>query len=95
MKEALDIWLNAYGSAAGDLALQELCSEGLWIGGGSSGKNIPGLKSSTFLQAFTEKGRFKSFLEKIPVFAFTDPEVGLFSAGCRAYLLSNEMGDLS
>ncbi len=95
MKEALDIWLNAYGSAAGDFALHELCYEGLWIGGGSSGKNISGIKSSTFLQAFTEKGRFKSFLEKIPVFAFTDPEVGLFSAGCRAYLLSNEMGDLS
>lgn len=95
MKEALEIWLNAYGSAAGDFALQELCYKGLWIGGGSSGKNIPGLKSATFLQAFTEKGRFKSFLEKIPVFAFKDPEIGLFSAGCRAYLLSNEMGDLS
>ncbi len=33
MSEAVKLWLNAYGSAAGDLALQELCSSGLWIAG--------------------------------------------------------------
>ena len=95
MLEALEMWLSAYGSAAGDIALQELCYSGLWIAGGTAQKHIGGLKSTTFLKAFKEKGRFKNFLGKIPVIAITDPEIGLFSAGCRASLLPSEMGDLS
>ena len=93
MIEALEIWLSAYGSAAGDMALQELCYGGLWIGGGSTIKQLKGIKSSIFLESFKNKGRFRNVLEKLPVMALTDPEVGLFSAGCRAYLLADKMGD--
>jgi glucokinase len=31
-RRALDLWLGAYGSAAGDLVLQSLCLGGLWVG---------------------------------------------------------------
>ena len=34
MQHDLQIWLSAYGAAAGDLALQELSTGGLWVGGG-------------------------------------------------------------
>ena len=95
MKEALDIWLSSYGSAAGDIALQELCYGGLWLGGGSTFKQLKGIKSSTFLESFKNKGRFKKFVENLPLIALIDPEAGLFSAGCRAYLLANKMGDLN
>ncbi len=88
MKEVLEIWLSAYGSAAGDLALQELCIGGLWIGGGTASKQINGLRSKTFLQAFSNKGRFSSFLKELPVIALIDPEAGLFSAACRARALA-------
>jgi len=64
MSEALQLWLNAYGSAAGDLALQELCSSGLWISGGTAAKNLDGINSSNFLNAFSNKGRFQSYLRK-------------------------------
>ena len=64
MAEALQLWLNAYGSAAGDLALQELCSSGLWIAGGTAAKNLDGINSSNFLNAFSDKGRFQSYLRK-------------------------------
>ena len=46
MGRALELWLAAYGSAAGDLALQELCTGGLWIGGGTAAKQLPGLQSA-------------------------------------------------
>lgn len=95
MSKALRIWLSAYGSAAGDLALQELCNRGLWISGGTASKHLEGLKSITFKEAFSNKGRFKTFLEKLPVMAITDPDIGLFSASCRAQQLSNKMGNLS
>ena len=94
MNEVLEIWLSAYGSAAGDLALQELCQAGLWIGGGTASKHLDGIQSISFLKPFRDKGRFKSFLEKIPIMALIDPEAGLFSAGCRASLLAQQGGRL-
>tara|TARA_Y100001968_G_scaffold187355_1_gene171759 strand:- start:29269 stop:30312 length:1044 start_codon:yes stop_codon:yes gene_type:complete len=90
MLKALDIWLSAYGSAAGDLALQELCTSGLWIAGGTAGKHINGLKSKIFLDSFINKGRFKAFLKEIPIKALIDPDAGVFSAGCRAYQVAQQ-----
>ncbi|MGC6482820.1 MAG: glucokinase [Synechococcus sp.] len=83
-RSALDLWLGAYGSVAGDLALQELCTGGLWIGGGTAAKQLSGLQSATFLEPMRRKGRFRPFLESITVRAVIDPNAGLFSAACRA-----------
>jgi glucokinase len=81
---ALDLWLGAYGSAAGDLALQELCTGGLWIGGGTAAKQIHGLQSATFLEPMRGKGRFRPFIEQLRIHAVVDANAGLFSAACRA-----------
>jgi len=91
MKEALNIWLSAYGSAAGDLALQELCEGGLWIAGGTTSKQLEGIRSATFLDPMKRKGRFNKYLEELPVMAIIDQEAGLFSAACRARMLAKEM----
>ncbi len=95
MSEALSLWLNAYGSAAGDLALQELCSSGLWIAGGTAIKNLDGINSSNFLDAFSNKGRFQSYLKRIPLVVLKDPEATLFSSACRANLIAESNGRLS
>ena len=94
MAEVIKIWLSAYGSVLGDIALQELCHSGLWIAGGTAQKHIQGIKSNIFLHSFRNKGRFKEFLGTLPVIALLDPEAGLFSAGCRAHLLALKMGNL-
>jgi len=95
MSEALKLWINAYGSAAGDLALQELCSSGLWIAGGTAIKNLNGINSSNFLNAFSNKGRFQSYLKEIPLIVLKDPEATLFSSACRARLSAESNGRLS
>ena len=95
MSEALQLLLNAYGSAAGDLALQELCSSGLWISGGTAVKNLDGINSSNFLNAFSNKGRFQSYLKEIPLIVLKDPEATLFSSACRARLSAESNGSLS
>ena len=95
MSEALELWLNAYGSAAGDLALNELCSSGLWISGGTARKNLNGINSSNFLDAFSNKGRFQSYLKEIPLIVLKDPEATLFSSACRARLIAESDGRLS
>ena len=84
---ALELWLGAYGSAAGDLALQELCKGGLWVGGGTAEKNLAGLRSQHFLAPLRRKGRFQPFLESLTIRAVIDPNAGLFSAACRARAL--------
>jgi len=93
--EAVQLWLSAYGSAAGDLALQELCTGGLWVAGGTAAKQLQGLRSSTFLEAFRNKGRFRAFLEHLPVMAIVDPDAGLFSAACRAHTFTEQGGKLN
>ncbi|MCT0229399.1 glucokinase [Synechococcus sp. CS-1324] len=84
---ALQLWLGAYGSAAGDLALQCLCRGGLWLGGGTAGKLLHHLRSEAFLLPFGAKGRLSPLLAAIPLWAIVDPDVGLFSAACRARML--------
>ncbi|MGB1416631.1 MAG: glucokinase [Synechococcus sp.] len=95
MQSALDLWLSAYGSAAGDLALQELCTGGLWIGGGTAAKQLGGLQSPQFMDALRDKGRFHDFISTLQITAVTDPQAGLFSAACRARMLAESGGTLS
>ena len=95
MQRALQLWLEAYGSAAGDLALQELCTGGLWVGGGTAAKQLKGLRSANFLNPMRDKGRFSELIEGLQVTAVIDPDAGLFSAACRARMLAESGGTLA
>ena len=85
---AQEIWLGAYGSATGVLAVHEMASGGLWVGGGTANKQLDGLKSEAFLSAMAKKGRFSEFVGNLPVKALVDSDAGLFSAACRARVLA-------
>jgi glucokinase len=83
-REALGLWLGAYGSVSGDLALACLARGGIWLAGGTAAKQLDGLRSSIFIEAFLAKGRLRPTLESIPITAILDPAIGSFSAACRA-----------
>ena len=89
MIEVERIWLWAYASFLGDIALQELCFGGLWISGGTAPKHFKNFKSDLFMKHFFDKGRLKDILRTIPVKVILDDEFGLFSAACRAKMLLN------
>lgn len=84
---ALELWLGAYGSVCGDLALACLSRGGLWLAGGTAAKLLDGLRSEAFQGPFLNKGRLRSTLEPMPITAVVDPGVGTFSAACRARML--------
>jgi glucokinase len=86
-QQALALWLSAYGSVTGDLALAALCRGGIWLAGGTAAKLVEALRSPVFSQGFLNKGRLGAVLEPIPITAITDPGIGLFSAACRARML--------
>ena len=87
MIEVERIWLSAYASLLGDVALQELCFGGLWISGGTASKHFKNFKSDLFMKQFFDKGRLKDILKTIPMKVILDEEFGLFSAACRAKML--------
>jgi glucokinase len=89
MIEVEEIWLGAYASLLGDVALQELCFGGLWISGGTASKHFKNFKSDLFMKQFFDKGRLKDILKTIPLKVILDEEFGLFSAACRAKMLLN------
>ena len=84
---ALRLWLSCYGAVTGDLALGCLARGGIWLAGGTAAKQLEGLRSTPFCEAFLAKGRLRSTLEPIPITAILDPAIGSFSAACRARML--------
>ena len=64
---ALRMFVSAYGAEVGNLALKVLARGGVYLGGGIAPKILPKLCDGTFREAFVAKGRFRGFLERIPV----------------------------
>ena len=87
MQKVQRIWLDAYASFLGDIAIHELCFGGLWISGGTAPKHIKNFRSASFLKQFSNKGRLTDIVKSIPVKVIIDEEFGLLSAACRARML--------
>ena len=87
MMEIEKIWLEAYASFLGDIAVHELCFGGLWISGGTAAKHFKSFKTDSFLKQFSNKGRLIDIVKSIPIKVILDDEFGLYSAACRANML--------
>lgn len=83
-QETLQIFIDAYGAEAGNLALKILPFGGLYVAGGIAPKIFPLLKTDRFIEAFISKGRMRSILEKIPVRVVLNADVGLIGAAIYA-----------
>lgn len=83
-EQTLEMFVEAYGAEAGNLALKLLPYSGLYIAGGIAAKIMPLMKSGTFIEAFNRKGRMRPLLEKVPVHIILNPDVGLIGAAIRA-----------
>lgn len=77
---ALDLFINAYGSFAGNMALGALARGGVYIAGGIAPRIVNRLKDGGFMRAFTAKGAFMPLLSGMPVRVVMDARVGLRGA---------------
>ncbi|HEX9626721.1 MAG TPA: glucokinase [Acidiferrobacterales bacterium] len=82
--EAMEIFVEAYGAFAGNLALSLLPRGGVYIAGGIAPKIVEMLRTGDFLNAFRDKGRMGALLEDIPVQVVMNPKVGLLGAALAA-----------
>ena len=83
-EQTMQIFVEAYGAEAGNLALKLLPYGGLYIAGGIAPKILPLLKEGSFLLNFTQKGRMRSILTEIPVHIILNSQVGLIGAAISA-----------
>jgi glucokinase len=82
--ETLDLFVSIYGAAAGNLALQVMAVSGVYIGGGIAPKIIGKLKDGTFMNAFRNKGRLSSIVERIPVRVIMNDRAAVLGAAAYA-----------
>ena len=79
--KSLNMFVSILGAVAGNLALTATASGGIYLGGGIPPKILPKLKDGLFMEAFTNKGRFQEFLEKIAVRVILNDRAALLGAG--------------
>ena len=88
-RKALTVFVSILGAVSGNLALTGLTTGGVYLGGGIPPKILPALKDGVFMKAFTDKGRFKELLEKIPVRVILNDKAALLGAAHCAFKMTN------
>jgi len=86
--EAFDMFLSAYGSEAGNLALRALATSGLYVGGGIAPKILPELSNGIFVEAFRAKEPMDDLMTNVPVSVILNPDTGLHGAAIHARTLA-------
>jgi glucokinase len=90
--EALDMFVEAYGAEAGNLALRCMATAGVYIGGGIAPKILPSLQTGRFMEAFLSKDPMVDLLRTIPVKVILNTSAGLLGAAVRAAALLSVEG---
>jgi glucokinase len=83
-RETLEMFVEAYGAEAGNLALRSLSTGGLFIGGGIAPKIMPAMTDGRFMRAFLDKAPFDALLARIPVKVILNAEAALLGAAVFA-----------
>ena len=76
--ETISLFCSMLGTVAGNLALTLGACGGIYIGGGIVPRLGDRFINSSFRQRFEQKGRFSSWMEKIPTFVITEPNPAFF-----------------
>lgn len=86
-EQTMQMFVEAYGAVAGNMAVSLLPYGGLYVAGGIAAKILPLIIEGSFMRAFTHKGRMDSLLEMMPVRVVLNDNVGLIGAAvCAAGL---------
>jgi len=84
--QTLEMFVQILGAEAGNLALKTMALGGVYIGGGIPAKILPKLRTTQFMNAFTDKGRLSAVMEGIPVHVVLNDDAALLGAAHCAYI---------
>jgi glucokinase len=77
---AVDLWIEIYGSEAGNLAVRSVARGGIFVAGGIAVKILPKLKDGRFVAAARHKEKMTEFLAQVPIRVVLDEECPLKGA---------------
>ena len=83
-EEAFEMFVEAYGAEAGNLALRTTATAGVYVGGGIAPKLLPAIRGGRFMDAFRAKAPMADLVATIPVAVILNPEAGLLGAAVHA-----------
>ena len=83
-QQTLHIFISILGAEAGNLALKTMATGGVFIGGGIAAKILPLLQQPVLLEAFFDKGRFREFMQHIPLRVILNDRAALLGAARHA-----------
>jgi glucokinase len=83
--DTLNLWVDIYGSEAGNLAVRCVARGGIYIAGGIAVKILPKLQDGRFAAAIRDKEKMQYFLELVPVHVVLDEECPLKGAAKVAW----------
>jgi glucokinase len=86
--ETVDLWTEAYGSEAGNLAVRTLAFGGVYIAGGIAPKILSKLKDGTFFRAFCDKTLLSEVLARIPIYVVLNEDAPIWGAAYQALAAS-------
>lgn len=87
-EETLHMWVQIYGSEAGNMALRALPFGGVYIGGGIALKILDKMKDGTFVRAFCEKTLLSAELAKMPIYVVLNHDAPVLGAAYAALAAS-------
>jgi glucokinase len=83
--DAVGLWVEIYGSEAGNLAVRTVARGGIYVAGGIAVKILPLLKDGRFVAAAQHKEKMTEFLAQIPIQVVLDEECPLKGAANAAW----------
>jgi glucokinase len=82
--ETLQLWTEAYGAEAGNMALRTLALGGVYVAGGIAPKILPKLRDGTFLRAFCGRSKFAEVLARAPISVVVNEDAPVWGAAYQA-----------
>ena len=80
----LDMFVELYGSQAGNMALATMALGGVYLAGGIAPRIAAQLQSARFIEAFHRKGKMSDLMPDFSVSIINEPRVGLLGAAVAA-----------
>jgi len=80
----LDLWTEAYGAEAGNVALRAMALGGVYVAGGIAPKLLAKLKDGAFFRAFCDKAKLSDVLARVPVSVVLNEEAPVWGAAYQA-----------
>ena len=83
--DTVGLWVEIYGSEAGNLAVRSLARGGIYVAGGIAVKILPLLKDGRFVSAVQHKEKMTAALTEVPIRVVLDEECPLKGAASAAW----------